>query len=238
MPEGFVHADYNDIESVKALVNDKTVAVLLEAIQGEGGIIPAEEEFITGIRRLCDEKKLLMLCDEVQCGMGRTGKWFGFQCYDVEPDAFSMAKALGSGYPIGALVSGKKLADVFQPGKHASTFGGTPLACAAALATLEVIEEEGLLKRATDAGKKFRKGLLEFTGKYGIVKSVRGTGLMLGMVLDQDAKPLTEEIINAGLLCLATAGNVVRFLPPLNVSDAEIDQALNIIDKCLAKPGC
>ncbi len=238
MPEGFVHADYNDIESVKALVNDKTVAVLLEAIQGEGGIIPAEKEFITGIRRLCDEQELLMLCDEVQCGMGRTGKWFGFQCYDVEPDAFSMAKALGSGYPIGALVSGKKLTDVFQPGKHASTFGGTPLACAAALATLEVIEEEGLLKRAIDAGERFKKGLSGFTGKYGIVKSVRGIGLMLGMVLDQDAKPLTEEIINAGLLCLATAGNVVRFLPPLNVSDAEIDQALNIIDKCLAKPGC
>ncbi len=234
MPEGFVHADYNDIESVKALINDKTVAVLLEAVQGEGGIIPATEEFIKGVRELCDSRGLLMLCDEVQCGMARTGKWFGFQCYGVEPDAFSMAKALGSGYPIGALVAGKKLADTFQPGKHASTFGGTPLACAAALATIEVIEEEGLLQRAVEAGKRFTDGLQELAGKYNkIIKGVRSKGLMIGLVLEGDAKPLTEKIISAGLLCLATAGNVVRFLPPLNVTDAEIDKALRIVKKCI-----
>lgn len=235
MPEGFCHADYNDIESVQALVNDKTVAVLLEAVQGEGGIIPAENEFTKGVRELCDEKELLMLCDEVQCGMGRTGNWFGFQAYGVEPDAFSLAKALGSGYPIGAVVSSPKLADVFHPGNHASTFGGTPLACAAALATLEVIEKEGLVDRARLAGNEFKKALTAFVDKYEHVETVRGKGLMLGLVLDQPAKPLVEKMMEKGLLTLATAEKVVRFLPPLNVKDDEIEKAIEIVNGCLEK---
>jgi len=235
MPAGFVHADYNDIESVKALVNEKTVAIMLEAIQGEGGIIPAEEQFMNDVRALCDEKDLLMLCDEVQCGMGRTGSWFGFQAYDVVPDAFSLAKALGSGYPIGAVVSGPKLADVFQPGKHASTFGGTPLACAAALATLDVFEGEDLVTRSAEKGDLFREGLEAFADKYEHVTGVRGRGLMLGLVLDQDAKPLTDALAEIGLLTIATAGNVVRFLPPLTVTDDELEEALDILDDCLAE---
>lgn len=235
MPEGFRHADFNDIESVAALVNDKTVAVLLEAVQGEGGIIPAREDFMKAVHGLCDEKELLMLCDEVQCGMGRTGSWFGFQAYDVEPDAFSLAKALGSGYPIGAIVSGPKLADIFQPGNHASTFGGTPLACAAALATLDVIEEEGLIDRARQAGSELQRALSAFVEKYEHVREVRGMGLMLGMELDKPAKPLVAMMVEMGLLTLATAENVVRFLPPLNVKDNEIEEALEIVDSCLAE---
>ena len=235
MPEGFRHADFNDIESVAALVNDKTAAVLLEAVQGEGGIIPAREDFMKAVRGLCDEKELLMLCDEVQCGMGRTGSWFGFQAYDIDPDAFSVAKALGSGYPIGAVVSGPKLADIFQPGNHASTFGGTPLACAAALATLDVIEEEGLIDRARQAGSDLQRALSAFVEKYEHVREVRGVGLMLGMELDQHAKPLVSMMMNMGLLTLATAENVVRFLPPLNVKDNEIEEALDIVDNCLAE---
>lgn len=235
MPEGFCHADYNDIESVKKLVNDKTVAVLLEAVQGEGGVISAENEFMRAVRELCDEKGLLMLCDEVQCGMGRTGNWFGFQFSAVDPDAFSLAKALGSGYPIGAVVSGPKLADVFQPGKHAATFGGTPLACASALATIEVIEEEGLVDRARQTGDKFKAALTEFAGKYEQILEVRGRGLMLGMALDQPAQPLIDMMRDMGLLALAAGEKVVRFLPPLNVKDSEIEKALEIVDKCFKK---
>ncbi len=235
MPEGFVHAVFNDIESVKALVNEKTVAIMLEALQGEGGILPADDQFMKDVRALCDEKDLLMLCDEVQCGMGRTGDWFGFQAYDVEPDAFSLAKALGSGYPIGAVVTGSKLADVFQPGKHASTFGGTPLACTAALATLDVIEAEDLVVRAKEKGALFLEGLEAFVEKYEHVIEVRGRGLMLGLVLDQAAKPLTTVLAEIGLLTIATAGDVVRFLPPLTVKDDELEEALDMLDDCLAE---
>jgi acetylornithine/N-succinyldiaminopimelate aminotransferase len=235
MPEGFSYAEYNDIESVKSMIDDKTVAILVEAIQGEGGIIPATDEFMQGIRALCDEKELLMLCDEVQCGMARTGDWFAFQYSEVEPDVFSLAKGLGSGYPIGAIISNQKLADVYQPGKHASTFGGTPLACTAALATIEVIEEEELLDAATRAGDLFKEGLEAFIEKYEHVKEVRGRGLMLGMELDQPAKPLVDKMAEMGLLALATAEKVVRFLPPLNVKDGEIEEALDIIDDALAE---
>jgi acetylornithine/N-succinyldiaminopimelate aminotransferase len=235
MPEGFSFAEYNNIDSVAALVTDKTVAVMLEAVQGEGGIIPATNEFMKAVRALCDEKKLLMLCDEVQCGMARTGKWFAFQESGVEPDAFSLAKSLGNGYPIGAIVSNEKLADVFQPGKHASTFGGTPLACAAALATLEVIEEEGLIEKARRAGGLFREGLEAFVEKYEHVKEVRGRGLMLGLALDSPAKPIAEKLMDMGLLTLATAETVIRFLPPLNVSDDEIEEALDILNDVLGE---
>ncbi|MBA4387606.1 MAG: aspartate aminotransferase family protein [Verrucomicrobia bacterium] len=235
MPEGFVHAEFNNLESVAALVNEKTVAVLLEAVQGEGGVIPATQEFMAGVRALCDEKGLLMLCDEVQCGMGRTGKWFAFQDYGVEPDAFSLAKALGNGYPIGAVVCSPKLADVFKPGNHASTFGGTPLACAAAVATINVIETEKLLERATNAGELFAEGLRAFIDRFEHVKEVRGKGLMLGMVLDQPAKPLVDAMAEMGLLTLATAEKVVRFLPPLNVTDNELEEALDIIEDALSE---
>lgn len=233
MPEGFMHADYNDIKSVKSLLGDKTVAVLLEAVQGEGGIIPAEENFMKDVRALCDDRGLLMLCDEVQCGMGRTGKWWGFEHYGVEPDAFSLAKALASGYPMGAVVSGAKLKDVFQPGKHASTFGGTPLACAAALATLAVIEEEGLLDNAAAMGNKFRTGLEQLAEKYDSVETVRGLGLMLGLVMKGPAKELAGKLIDSGLLCLATGEKVVRFLPPLIIDEDDVAQAVEMIEKCL-----
>lgn len=235
MPEGFKHADFNDIESIKALITDKTVAILLEAVQGEGGVVPATAQFMKDVRELCNEKDLLMLCDEVQCGMGRTGHWFGFQAYGVKPDAFSLAKALGSGYAVGAVVGGPKLADVFQPGNHASTFGGSPLACVAALATLEVLYEEGLVARASRSGEKLRKGLDALVEKYEHAVEVRGAGLMLGLVMDQAVKPLVEKMTDWGLLTIATADTVVRMLPPLNVKDDEIEEALEIMDDCLAE---
>ena len=167
--------------------------MLVEAIQGEGGVIPADPAFIQGLRELCNEQDILMLCDEVQCGMGRTGNWFGFQAYNIEPDACSMAKALGSGFPIGAILTNRKLADVLQPGKHASTFGGTPLACAAALATLQVITDEGLLQNAMLMGQRLQQGLQQLVEKYPHLKEVRGKGLMIGLELDCPAKPLKND---------------------------------------------
>lgn len=235
MPAGFVHAEYNNIDSIKALLSDRTVAIMLEAIQGEGGIIAAQPEFMHAVKELCNKENLLMLCDEVQCGLGRTGKWFGYQHYDLEPDAFSLAKALGSGYPIGAVVSGEKLKDVFQPGKHASTFGGTPLACAAALATLQVIDEEGLVDNSALMGAKFKAGLQVLADKYDQVETVRGVGLMIGLVMKGPAADTAKKLIESGLLCLATAETVVRFLPPLTVNDENVAQALEIIEKCLSK---
>lgn len=235
LPEGFKHAEYNNIESVRALVSEKTCAIMVEAIQGEGGIVPATPEFMKDLRALCDEKNILLLCDEVQCGMGRTGHWFAFQSYDIEPDAFSLAKALGNGFPIGAIVANAKLADIFQPGRHASTFGGNPLACAAALATIRVMRKENLVKKAGESGQKFMDGLKNIADKYEHVKEVRGKGLMIGMVLDQPAAEISLRLMDIGLLNITTAENVIRFLPPLNVTDAEIEEALDIIDDVCAE---
>ncbi len=235
LPSGFVQAEFNNLDSVRAAVTERTAAVLVEAIQGEGGIVPATPAFIQGLRELCDEKDILMLCDEVQCGMGRTGNWFGFQSYNIEPDACSMAKALGSGFPIGAILTNRKLADVFQPGRHATTFGGTPLACAAALATLQVIKNEGLLQNAMLMGQRLQQGLQKLAEKYPHLVAVRGKGLMLGLVLDQPSKPLEQRLMDMGLITLATAGNVIRFLPPLNVKPQEVDEALDMLDDACAE---
>lgn len=233
LPGGFVHAVYNDLDSVSSKVNENTVGVFVEAIQGEGGVVPAGPEFLEGIRSLCDEHSMLMLCDEVQCGMGRSGEWFAFNTYGVTPDACSLAKALGGGFPIGAVLASPALSDVFHPGNHASTFGGAPLACAAALATLEVIESESLVARAAEKGAMFKNQLAEFIGKFEHVVDVRGRGLMLGIVLDQPAQPLVDLLAEMGLLTVATAQNVVRLLPPLNATDGEFEEALDMIHDCL-----
>lgn len=235
MPDGFFYAELNNLDSLKSVVSDRTAAILVEAVQGEGGVVPATPEFMQGLRALCDSKNILLFCDEVQCGMGRTGNWFGFQGTGVTPDAFSLAKSLGSGYPVGGIVTSPKIADIFQPGKHASTFGGSPLACAAALATLGVIESEGLVERAADIGADFQEALGDFVGAYEHVKEVRGRGLMIGLVLDVPAKPLAKILSDNGLLTIPTAENVIRFLPPLNVKTSELDEALEIIDDALAE---
>jgi acetylornithine/N-succinyldiaminopimelate aminotransferase len=235
LPSGFVYADFNNLDSVKSAITDKTAAVLVEPIQGEGGVIPADKDFLQGLRALCDEKNILLLFDEVQCGMGRTGAWFAFQNYNVLPDAFSLAKALAGGFPMGAVVAAPKVADVLQAGKHASTFGGGPVVCAAALATIKAIQEEGLLQNARDMGAKFMLGLQALVDKYDHLKEVRGAGLMIGLVLDKPAKELEAKLMEIGLLALATAEKVLRFLPPLNVKPGEIDEALEILDDVCAE---
>ncbi len=233
LPVGFAYADFNDIESVKAAVTDKTVAIMLEVVQGEGGVVPATPEFLEGVRALCDEKNLLMICDEVQTGMGRTGTWFGWQGYNVQPDLFTLAKSLADGLPMGALVSNAKLADVFTPGSHASTFGGNPVAAAAALAVISVIEEENLLARATEVGEILKGALQGFVDQYDQLLEVRGKGLMLGLVVDGDAKAVVDALREQGLLALTAHGNVVRFLPPLVLKEEDLEEATDMISDAL-----
>lgn len=233
LPIGFAYAEFNNIEAVKAAVNEKTVAVMVEAVQGEGGVVPATEEFMVGIRKLCDEKGLLMLCDDIQCGMGRTGKWFGWQNFPVKPDAFTLAKSLADGIPMGALVASPALSDVFKPGMHASTFGGNPVSSAAALAVMDVIEEEALVKHAEDAGALFVEGLTVFVDKYPQVLEVRGKGLMVGLVVEGSAKEVVDTCRDMGLLCCVAGEHVVRFLPPLNVKDNDLEEALEMIGDAL-----
>ena len=233
LPVGFAYADFNDLESVKAAVNEKTVAIMLEAVQGEGGVTPATEEFMKGVRALCDEKNLIMICDEVQAGMGRTGTWFAWQGYGVKPDLFTCAKALADGIPMGALVSNAKFADVFTASAHASTFGGNPVAAAAALAVIDVIESEGLLAKAAEIGNLFKEALQGFVDKYDKLLEVRGKGMMLGMVVDGDPKEVVEALKAQGLLALTAGGNVVRFLPPLVLKEEDLEEAVDMISDAL-----
>ncbi len=233
LPVGFVYADFNDLESVKAAVSEKTVAIMLEVVQGEGGVVPATPEFVEGVRALCDEKNLLMICDEVQTGMGRTGTWFGWQGYNVQPDLFTLAKSLADGIPMGALVSNAKFADVFTPGAHASTFGGNPVAAAAALAVIEVIEEEKLLARATEVGELLRAALQGFVDQHDQLLEVRGKGMMLGLVVDGDPKAIVDALREQGLLALTAHGNVVRFLPPLVLKESDLEEAIDMISDAL-----
>ena len=233
LPVGFAYADFNDIESVKAAVNDKTVAIMLEPVQGEGGVTPATEEFMKGVRALCDEKNLIMICDEVQTGMGRTGTWFAWQGYGVEPDLFTLAKSIADGIPMGALVSNAKFADVFTPSSHASTFGGNPVAAAAALAVISVIEEEGLLENAVKTGGLFREALNGFADKYDKVLEVRGRGMMIGMTVDCDPKEVVDAMRSQGILALTAGGNTVRFLPPLVLGEDDLEDAVDMISDAL-----
>ena len=235
LPVGFAYAEYNNLESAKAAVNDKTVAILLEAVQGEGGVLPATDEFMKGIRALCDEKNLLMIVDEVQAGMGRTGKWFAWQNYDVKPDLFTCAKALGGGLPMGALVSNAKLADVFTPSSHASTFGGNPVAAAAANAVISVIEEENLLANVQKVGALLRETLQGFVDQYDKLLEVRGTGLMLGLVVDGDAKDVVDALAKQGLLALTAGKNVVRFLPPLCLGEDDLEDAADMMSDAFSE---
>lgn len=233
LPVGFAYADYNDLESVKAAINDKTVAVMLEAVQGEGGVTPATDEFMKGVRALCDEKNLLMICDEVQAGMGRTGKWFAWQNYGIQPDLFTCAKALGGGLPMGALVSNAKFADVFGACAHASTFGGNPVAAAAANAVIEVIESENLLDNCVKVGAILKEKLEEFVDQYDQLLEVRGMGLMLGLVTEGSAKDIVEALKAQGLLVLTAGEHVVRFLPPLTLSEDDLEDVFDMISDAL-----
>lgn len=233
LPTGFAYADFNDLESVKAAITDKTVAIMLEAVQGEGGVVPATPEFMAGVRALCDEKDLLMIVDEVQTGMGRTGTMFAWQGYDVKPDMFTLAKALAGGLPMGALVGNAKVADVFGPGNHASTFGGNPVAAAAALAVINFTEKNNLPQKAAEMGELFMNALQELVDRYDRVLEVRGKGMMIGLVVDGDPKEVVNALQDMGILALTAGTNTVRFLPPLVLKESDLEDALEMIGDAL-----
>ena len=233
LPVGFAYADFNDLESVKAAVTDKTVAIMLEAVQGEGGVNPATQEFMEGVRALCDEKDLLMIVDEVQTGMGRTGTMFAWQGYGVQPDMFTLAKALAGGLPMGALVGSAKVADVFTASSHASTFGGNPVAAAAALAVIGFTEKNNLPQKAAEMGRLLIEALQEKVDAYDQLLAVRGKGMMVGLVVDGDAKVLVDALKEMGLLALTAGPNVVRFLPPLVLKEDDLEEAIDMISDAL-----
>jgi len=226
---GFVRVPYDDIAAIRNVAehNQNVVAVMLEMIQGEGGIHLASESFQKEVRALCDEKGWLLICDEVQCGMARTGKWFGFQHAGVQPDIMTLAKGLGSGVPIGACLTAGKAAGLFGPGNHGSTFGGNPLACTAALTTIAVIEQDGLMANAEKIGERMRQGFRDaFAGLSGI-KEIRGKGLMIGIELDRPCADLVKQALAEGLLINVTSDSVVRLLPALIYSEAEADELVS-----------
>lgn len=233
LPAGFKTVKFNDTAEVKKAISDKTIAVMLELVQGEGGINVADKDFVLGLRKLCDEKKILLIIDEVQTGMARTGSMFCYQGYGITPDIMTLAKALAGGLPMGAMVVKKEIADTLGPGMHASTFGGGPVICRASLAVFKAIEKEKILANVKEMGEYLFSRLNSLKEKYNVVKEVRGLGLMAGVELEKQGKPLVEKCVERGLLINCTHEKVLRLMPALNVTRKEIDKAVNILDSLL-----
>ncbi len=231
---GFAYIPFNDVAALEAAFTDEVAAVMIEPIQGEGGINVATAEFLGAIRELCDAKGAIMILDEVQTGIGRTGKWFAYQHYDVEPDIITMAKALGGGVAIGAMMARPEIAASLVPGKHASTFGGNCLACAAGVATIEAIEEDGLLQQAAEIGQYAQDKLRSLKDKHAIIDHVRGIGLMIGIQLTRPGAAIVAACLEKGLRINCTHDTVIRFMPPMTVTREQIDEAIGIFDNVLS----
>lgn len=231
--EGFKIVKFNDIEAVKNALSDKTVAIILELIQGEGGINIAGKDFVSELRKICDRDNLLLIIDEVQTGIGRTGKMFCYENYGITPDIMTLAKSLAGGLPIGAMVAKKEISETLKPGMHASTFGGSPLVCKAALGVFKAVQKEKLLKNCQQMGEYLAVKLNALKDKFPIIKEVRGMGLMWGIELNKTGKSIVEDCIKLGLLINCTHETVLRLMPAINVTKKEIDKALNILDNVL-----
>lgn len=233
---GFVFGELNNLASFAELVDENTAAIFIETVQGEGGITPCTTEFLWGLRQLCDQHNLLLMLDEVQCGIGRTGDFFAYQQSGVRADAIGMAKGLGGGFPIGAIWAGEKHAELFTAGSHGSTFGGTPLACAAALAVLDVLARENLVAKVAANGAAWKKELEQLVVEFPKqVKSVSGRGYMLGLVLHSEPPPYVAALRDEGLLAPGAGGNTVRLLPPLIATPADLNRATDVIRAVLKK---
>ena len=234
--DGFSFAPLNDIEKFANMIDEETVGIMLESIQGEGGIKVATNEFLLGIEKICKEKNLLLLLDEVQAGIGRTGNFLGYQASGIKPDAVAMAKGLGGGFPIGAIWVSEKFCNIFKPGSHGTTFGGSPLACSAANAVLDVIENENLINKAEENGAYLYSELNKLAVKYSdLIEQVRGKGLMLAIELKNETGRLIEILRENRLLVVGAAGNTIRYLPPLNINKKEISEAVEITSLALEK---
>jgi predicted acetylornithine/succinylornithine family transaminase len=235
LPKGFITVPFNDIDALKSAASGKTVAIMLELIQGEGGINIADKDYIEKIKELCDKKDLLLIFDEVQTGLGRTGEMFAYKHYGITPDMMTLAKSLGGGVPIGAMVASSRIADVLGPGSHASTFGGSPLVCAASLAVFGSIEKDKLLDNTRKMGSYFTQRLNKLGEKFSFIKEVRGLGLMLGVELSIDGGPIFKSCFDKGLLINCTQTNILRIMPPLIITKKEIDKGLDILEEALGE---
>lgn len=236
LPAGFDYVPYNDIQAIEAKMSDKTCAVMLEAIQGEGGVHVPDPDYLPKVRALCDKYNAVLIFDEVQCGMGRTGTFFGCQQFGVKPDIVTLAKGLAGGVPIGAFMATDKVANAFHAGDHGSTFGGNPLACAAACVVLDALIDGNLMENAKEIGAYLQSKFEEYKAKYpNLIKEVRGRGLILGMELTRPGREIANECLDYGAIINCTAGNVLRFVPPLNITKAHVDELISILDKVLPK---
>ena len=231
--EGFKYVPFDNISALSDAITDKTCGVMLEPIQGEGGIKIPDDKYLSEVRRICDEKGILMILDEIQVGMGRTGTLFAYEHYKVKPDIVTLAKAVGNGFPIGVMMATDRVASAFQPGSHASTFGGNPLAMAAALATLETIMNDGILENVRKVGAYFIKRLHEMKNKSSIIKDIRGRGLIIGIEISIEGSQIVNACMDRGLLINCVGGNVLRFVPPLTITEKDVNAAVAILGEVI-----
>ncbi len=231
--EGFSYVPFNDLQALEAAISGKTCGVMLEAIQGEGGVNIPDENYLAGVREICDRYGILMIIDEVQTGMGRTGKLFAYEHYGIKPDIMTLAKALANGIPAGAMLTTDKIAKAFTPGNHASTFGGNPFAMAAANAVMKIILQEGILENCRKVGDYFLSELKKLQWKHKIIKEVRGKGLMLAAKLDLETGDIVNECLQRGLLVISAGSNTLRFVPPLIITDQDVDCAIKVLDEVM-----
>ena len=232
---GFTYVPLNNLEALEKVVSDRTAAVMLELIQGEGGVVVADQAYLRAVRDLCSQKGILLIVDEVQTGMGRTGRLFAYEQFGIQPDVMTLAKGLGGGLPIGACLATNNVAKVFGPGTHASTFGGNPLACAAALEVLRILLEGGELERSREKGAYLEKGLQALKERISLIKDVRGMGLLKGIELTIDGKPIVMDCLARRLMINCTMGHVLRLVPPLIIQVGEIDHLLTVLSDVLTK---
>lgn len=230
--DGFKYVPFDDLPALKAAISEKTCGVLLEPIQGEGGVRIPDKHYLRGVREICDQQGILMILDEVQVGMGRTGTLFAYEDSGIQPDIMTLAKAIGNGFPVGAMLTTDSVAAAFQPGNHASTFGGAPLAMAACIAVFKTIQAEGVLENCRRVGAYFLERMRRMQGHQPLIKDVRGKGLILGMELKIDGAEIVKKCMQKGLLIITSgAGNVLRFVPPLIITEKDADQAMNILEE-------
>jgi predicted acetylornithine/succinylornithine family transaminase len=233
--EGFSYVPFNDITALNDAITEKTCGIMLEPIQGEGGIKIPDDEYLSKVRKICDDRGILMILDEIQVGMGRTGTLFAYEQYKTKPDIVTLAKAVGNGFPVGVMMATDKVASAFQPGNHASTFGGNPLAMAAGLATLETMLHDGILENVRKVGAYFVRRLHELKSRHAVIKDVRGRGLIIGVELNIEGADIVKHCMDRGLLINCTGGNILRFVPPFIITERNVDTAIDILDEVLKR---
>jgi predicted acetylornithine/succinylornithine family transaminase len=231
--EGFSYVPFNDLSALEKAINKKTCGVMVEPIQGEGGVNIPDDDYLQGVRSICDRHNILLIVDEVQTGIGRTGKLFAYQHTGIEPDIVTLAKALGNGFPVGAMLAKEKVAQSFTPGNHASTFGGNPLAMSAALATLQIVLKENIVENSRKVGEYFLAQLTKLKEKHSIIKDVRGKGLMLAATLEVEAADIVQKCLQKGLLINSAGAKTLRFVPPLIITEKDVDQGIAILDEAM-----